>query len=56
MLGFESADHPLEAWINRALECCTDLGGTTPNGVVIKGGGETTGRGGSVGDWRNASV
>ncbi len=56
MLGFESADHPLEAWINRALECCTDLGGTTPNGVVIKGGGETTGRGGSVGDWRNAFI
>ncbi len=56
MLGFESADHPLEPWINRALECCTDLGGTTPNGVVIKGGGETTGRGGSVGDWRNAFI
>ena len=56
MLGFESADHPLEPWINRALECCADLGGTTPNGVVIKGGGETTGRGGSVGDWRNAFI
>ncbi len=56
MLGFESADHPLEAWIDRALECCADLGGTTPNGVVMKGGGETTGRGGSVGDWRNAFI
>ncbi len=56
MLGFESADHPLEPWINRALECCADLGGTTPNGVVMKGGGETTGRGGSVGDWRNAFI
>ncbi|MBI3799586.1 MAG: FAD-binding oxidoreductase, partial [Deltaproteobacteria bacterium] len=26
MLGFESADHPLDAWINRALECCADHG------------------------------
>jgi alkyldihydroxyacetonephosphate synthase len=56
MLGFESADHPLEAWINRALECCRDYGGTTPNGVIIKGGGETTGREGSVGDWRDAFI
>ena len=56
MLGFESADHPLDAWINRAVECCTDLGGTTPNGVIIKGDGETTGRGGSVGEWRNAFI
>jgi alkyldihydroxyacetonephosphate synthase len=56
MLGFESADHPLEAWINRALECCRDHGGTTPNGVVIRGSGEVTGRGGSVGDWRDAFI
>lgn len=56
MLGFESADHPLEAWMNRALECCRDHGGTTPNGVIIKGGGETTGREGSVGDWRDAFI
>ncbi len=54
MLGFESADHGLETWIERALECCADHGGTTPNGVVIRSAGETTGRGGSVGDWRDA--
>lgn len=56
MLGFESADHPLDAWIKRALECCTDHGGTTPNGVVIRGAGEAAGRGGSVGDWRDAFI
>jgi alkyldihydroxyacetonephosphate synthase len=56
MLGFESADHPLDAWINRALECCADHGGTTPNGVVMRGGGEAAGRGGSVGDWRDAFI
>ncbi len=54
MLGFESADHPLDPWINRALECCTDHGGTAPYGVVVRGGGEAAGRGGSVGDWRDA--
>ena len=26
-LAFESADHPLEAWMARALECCADHGG-----------------------------
>jgi alkyldihydroxyacetonephosphate synthase len=27
VLGFESADHPLEPWMSRALECCADHGG-----------------------------
>jgi alkyldihydroxyacetonephosphate synthase len=26
-LGFESADHPLEAWLERGLELCADHGG-----------------------------
>ena len=26
-LAFEGADHPLEAWMTRALECCADHGG-----------------------------
>jgi len=29
VLAFESADHPLDAWVARALECCGDHGGTT---------------------------
>jgi alkyldihydroxyacetonephosphate synthase len=28
VLAFESADHPLEPWMARALECCADHGGT----------------------------
>ncbi len=28
VLAFESADHPLDAWAARALECCADHGGT----------------------------
>ena len=27
VLAFESADHPLDAWMERALECCADHGG-----------------------------
>jgi len=27
LLAFESGDHPLDAWIARALECCADHGG-----------------------------
>jgi len=27
VLAFESADHPLDAWMGRALECCADNGG-----------------------------
>jgi alkyldihydroxyacetonephosphate synthase len=27
VLGFESADHSVDAWMERALECCRDAGG-----------------------------
>jgi alkyldihydroxyacetonephosphate synthase len=27
VLGFESADHPVDPWMDRALECCRDHGG-----------------------------
>ncbi|HVH07039.1 MAG TPA: FAD-binding oxidoreductase, partial [Myxococcota bacterium] len=30
VLGFESADHDLDPWIARALECCADAGGEVP--------------------------
>ncbi len=33
VLGFESADHPVDTWIERAVELCRDHGGTTPEGV-----------------------
>jgi alkyldihydroxyacetonephosphate synthase len=32
VLGFESADHPLGAWMARALELCRDAGGIAPEG------------------------
>src|SRR5436305_3226471 len=48
MLGFESADHPLDAWIDRALELCADHGGSAPDGV------RTSGAEGGSGAWRGA--
>jgi alkyldihydroxyacetonephosphate synthase len=66
VLGFESADHPVDAWITRAVELCRDHGGADPDGVALSGpaqgtsgtdsGTESggTGREGAVGAWRNA--
>jgi alkyldihydroxyacetonephosphate synthase len=47
VLGFESADHPVDAWISRAVELCADFGGTVPDGV------KTTSEG-AVGAWKNS--
>jgi len=62
VLGFESADHPLEAWIGRALECCRDGGGLVPDdaGRTRSGspdsrqGGAEAARDGAAGAWRKA--
>jgi len=48
VLGFESADHPLDAWMDRALELCRDLGGELREEPRM---GE---RGGAEGAWREA--
>src|SRR2546423_6507388 len=47
VLGFESADHPVDPWMERALECCGDYGGEWD-----EPGGD--GRAGAVGAWRDA--
>jgi alkyldihydroxyacetonephosphate synthase len=50
VLGFESADHPLDAWLARALELCGDHGGSVH-------GEPTSGeRGEAEGAWRDAFV
>src|SRR5439155_26417252 len=51
VLGFESADHLLDAWIGRAVECCADHGGTVPEGVRTSATAATEG---TAGAWRNA--
>lgn len=37
VLGFESADHPVEPWLARALEICADHGGTWSKETVADG-------------------
>jgi len=61
VLGFESADHPLHAWMERALELVGDHGGNWDADAVarsLKGGdGEAAAAGehrkGDAGEWRN---
>ncbi len=53
LVGFESADHPLDAWMARALELCRDAGGHAPAeaGTRREAG---AGREGAAGAWRKA--
>ena len=51
VLAFESADHPVDAWMARALECCADHGGT-PSARTRP----TRTAKGAAGLWRNAFI
>jgi alkyldihydroxyacetonephosphate synthase len=54
IVGFESADHPLDAWMARALEIARDAGGVVPEGEGRTRSGDAAPRGGAAGAWRNA--
>jgi alkyldihydroxyacetonephosphate synthase len=54
ILGFESADHSLDAWAARALECCRDHGGNVPGGAGKTRSDEGASREGAAGAWRNS--
>ena len=54
VLGFESADHPLDAWMERALELCRDAGGAVPEGAGATKRGDAAPRDGAAGAWRDA--
>jgi alkyldihydroxyacetonephosphate synthase len=54
VLGFESADHGLDAWMARALECCRDHGGRVPEGAGRTRADEGAAREGAAGAWRQA--
>ncbi|HEX8065531.1 MAG TPA: FAD-binding oxidoreductase [Thermoleophilaceae bacterium] len=56
VLGFESADHPLEPWMDRAVECCGDHGGRVADGPRHRGPGADGGRSEGEGAWRQAFV
>jgi alkyldihydroxyacetonephosphate synthase len=54
LLAFESADHSLDPWMQRGLECCRDHGGRVPEGA---GQTRTEGEGareGAAGAWRQS--
>jgi alkyldihydroxyacetonephosphate synthase len=51
VLAFESGDHPLDAWIARALECCADHGGTPERAAE-----RDAHREGAAELWRNAFI
>lgn len=59
VLGFESADHPVGPWLDRALELCADHHGTWPaDEVVVSDAGEqvAAARAGAAEAWRGAFV
>src|SRR5437763_8628606 len=55
LVAFESADHPLDAWIARAAECCRNHHGEVPEEVGTRGG-EAGAREGAAGAWRDAFI
>jgi alkyldihydroxyacetonephosphate synthase len=54
VLAFESKDHPLEAWMDRALEICLDHGGEFPQGAGRTRTDSGASREGAAGTWRDA--
>jgi len=54
VLGFESADHPLDPWTARALELCRDAGGEAPEGAGRTRSDSGASREGAAGAWRQA--
>jgi alkyldihydroxyacetonephosphate synthase len=60
VLGFESADHALDAWMKRAIELVADHGGLFDADAVARSlaprGGGSEHRRGTAGQWRNAFI
>lgn len=60
VLGFESADHPLDAWMGRALELVADHGGVYDRAAVAAAlapdAAVAVRREGAAGQWRNAFI
>lgn len=54
LLGFESADHPLDAWMARAIELAKDHGGEVVSGPTLKDDGDKARGGGEADKWRQA--
>lgn len=53
VLAFESADHPVDAWLDRGLEICADFDGVFEREAA---GAEGAQRAGVAGTWREAFI
>ncbi|MEZ5822088.1 MAG: FAD-binding oxidoreductase [Xanthobacteraceae bacterium] len=53
VLAFENADHPVDAWMDRALAITRDFGGSFDRDVAKSGSGH---RAGAAEAWRNAFI
>jgi alkyldihydroxyacetonephosphate synthase len=56
IVGFESADHPLDAWLARAAEICRGHRGEVPEALAASQTDETAARRGAAGLWRSAFI
>ena len=56
IVTFESADHPLDAWFSRAVELCSDFGGTSPVELSGTSSNADAAHRGAAGAWRNAFI
>ncbi len=54
VLGFESADHPVSARMERALELCRDHGGTLDEPARYTDSADQVARSGAADEWRSA--
>lgn len=54
VLGFESADHELDAWMERAVKICRDHGGDVPDDAVKTRTDAGATRAGAAGEWRKS--
>lgn len=54
VLGFESADHPVQPWLTRAVQIVTEHGGTLPEGVSYRDTADTGTATGAAGAWRSS--
>ncbi|MEU3842729.1 FAD-binding oxidoreductase [Streptomyces sp. NPDC028635] len=54
VLGFESADHPVHAWMERALELCRDHGGTLTEPPRHTGTADRSARTAAADAWRSS--
>jgi alkyldihydroxyacetonephosphate synthase len=55
LLGFESSEHPLDAWIERAIAIAKECGGSCPEGARVSGPSDEANRSNGAAElWRSA--